>query len=78
MRKNNPETEITHLREKLEQVKKENKSLTRKLATANSRKSKLQKELKKKDGQKIELKKEQLQSLSNQLKDIDILNLLLD
>ncbi|GHT36780.1 hypothetical protein FACS189435_0420 [Bacteroidia bacterium] len=71
MRKNNPETEITRLR-------KENKSLTQKLATANSRKSKLQKELKKKDEQKIELSKEQLQSLSNQLKDIDILNLLLD
>ena len=69
MRKNNPETEITRLG-------KENKSLMQKLAAANSRKSELQKELKKKDVQKVELSKEQLQSLSNRLKDIDILNLL--
>ena len=78
MKRNNSETELAHLRKTLEQVKKENKSLTKKLATANSRKSKLQQELKKKDVQKIELSKEQQQSLLNQSKDIDILNLLLD
>ena len=78
MKKNISETEIIHLLKELEQLKKENKFLTQKLATANSQKSKLQKELKKKDVQNIELSKEQQQSLSNQSKDIDILNLLLD
>lgn len=78
MKKDNQETEIIHLRQELGRAQKENKSLVQKLATANSRKSKLQKELKKKDVQRTELSKEQLQSLSNQLKDIDMLNLLLD
>jgi hypothetical protein len=78
MKKNNSETKLAHLRKELEQVKKDNKSLTQKLATANSQKSKLQQQLKKKDVQRIELSKEQQQSLSNQSKDINILNLLLD
>ena len=78
MKKNNSETKLAHLRKELEQVKKDNKSLTQKLATANSQKSKLQQQLKKKDVQRIELSKEQQQSLSNQSKDTNILNLLLD
>ena len=78
MKKNNSETKLAHLRKELEQVKKDNKSLTQKLATANSQKSKLQQQLKKKDEQRIELSKEQQQSLSNQSKDTNILNLLLD
>lgn len=77
MKKNYSEAEIA-LQEELKQVKKENKSLTQKLETANTKKSKLQKELKKKDVQRIELSKEQQQSLSNLSQDINILNLLLD
>jgi chromosome segregation ATPase len=77
MKKNYSEAEIA-LQEELKQVKKENKSLTQKLETANAKKSKLQKELKKKDVQRIELSKEQQQSLSNLSQDINILNLLLD
>ena len=78
MKQNNLETENARLQEEIKQVKKENKSLTKKLETSNSKKSALQKELKKKDVPKIEVSKEQLQSLSNQLKDINIQNLLFD
>ena len=70
-------TFLKHLREEIKQVKKENKSLTKKLETSNSKKSTLQKELKK-DVLKIEVSKEQLQALSNQLKDINIQSLLFD
>ena len=78
MKKNDPKTKIAHLKEELKQVKKENKALVKKVETANAKKSKLQKELKKKDVLKIELSKEQQQSLSNQLKGINIMSLLLD
>ena len=76
MQKSNQEIENSRLREEVKQLKKANKSLERKLATANSKKQELQKRSKKKEGQTIELSNEQLESLSNRLKDIDIQNLL--
>ncbi len=78
MEKNNLESENARLREEVKQLKRKNKSLDQRLATANSKKAKLQKELKKKDDPTIELSNEQLESLSNRLKDIDIRNLLSD
>ena len=76
MGKNNQEVENIRLREEVKQLKKANKSLEKKLATANSKKQELQKRTKKKESQIIELSNEQLESLSNRLKDIDIRNLL--
>lgn len=78
MGKNNQEVENIRLREEVKQLKKANKSLEKKLATANSKKQELQKRTKKKESQIIELNNEQLESLSNRLKDIDIRNLLPD
>ncbi|MFR8356270.1 MAG: hypothetical protein ACLVEJ_11930 [Parabacteroides sp.] len=78
MGKNNQEVENIRLREEVKQLKKANKSLEKKLATANSKKQELQKRAKKKESQIIELSNEQLESLSNRLKDIDIRNLLPD
>ena len=78
MGKNNQEVENIRLREEVKQLKKANKSLEKKLATANSKKQELQKRTKKKESQLIELSNEQLESLSNRLKDIDIRNLLPD
>ncbi|MBC5646712.1 hypothetical protein H8S77_28100 [Parabacteroides sp. BX2] len=78
MGKNNQEVENIRLREEVKQLKKANKSLEKKLATANSKKQELQKRTKKKESQIIELSNEQLESLSNRLKDIDIRNLLPD
>ena len=78
MGKNNQEVENIRLREEVKQLKKANKSLEKKLATANSTKQELQKRTKKKESQIIELSNEQLESLSNRLKDIDIRNLLPD
>ena len=78
MGKNNQEVENIRLREEVKQQKKANKSLEKKLATANSKKQELQKRTKKKESQIIELSNEQLESLSNRLKDIDIRNLLPD
>ena len=78
MGKNNQEVENIRLREEVKQLRKANKSLEKKLATANSKKQELQKRTKKKESQIIELSNEQLESLSNRLKDIDIRNLLPD
>ena len=78
MGKNNQEVENIRLREEVKQLKKANKSLEKKLATANSKKQELQKRTKKKESQIIELSNEQLESLSNRLKDSDIRNLLPD
>ena len=78
MGKNNQEVENIRLREEVKQLKKANKSLEKKLATAKSKKQELQKRTKKKESQIIELSNEQLESLSNRLKDIDIRNLLPD
>ena len=78
MGKNNQEVENIRLREEVKQLKKANKSLEKKLATANSKKQELQKRTKKKESQIIEPSNEQLESLSNRLKDIDIRNLLPD
>ena len=78
MGKNNQEVENIRLREEVKQLKKANKSLEKMLATANSKKQELQKRTKKKESQIIELSNEQLESLSNRLKDIDIRNLLPD
>lgn len=78
MKKNNSEAENIRLREEIKQLKKENKSLDKKLSTANSKKQRLREELKKKDATSIEVSNEQLTSLSNRLKDIDIQNLLSD
>ena len=78
MGKNNQEVENIRLREEVKQLKKANKPLEKKLATANSKKQELQKRTKKKESQIIELSNEQLESLSNRLKDIDIRNLLPD
>ena len=78
MGKNNQEVENIRLREEVKQLKKANKSLEKKLATANSKKQELQKRTKKEESQIIELSNEQLESLSNRLKDIDIRNLLPD
>ena len=78
MGKNNQEVENIRLREEVKQLKKANKTLEKKLATANSKKQELQKRTKKKESQIIELSNEQLESLSNRLKDIDIRNLLPD
>ena len=78
MGKNNQEVENIRLREEVKQLKKANKSLEKKLDTANSKKQELQKRTKKKESQIIELSNEQLESLSNRLKDIDIRNLLPD
>ena len=78
MGKNNQEVENIRLREEVKQLKKANKSLEKKLATAKSKKQEIQKRTEKKESQIIELSNEQLESLSNRLKDIDIRNLLPD
>lgn len=49
MGKNNQEVENIRLREEVKQLKKANKSLEKKLATANSKKQELQKRAKKKN-----------------------------
>ena len=49
MGKNNQEVENIRLREEVKQLKKANKSLEKKLATANSKKQELQKRTKKKE-----------------------------
>ena len=78
MKKNGLETENARLQDALEKARKKNKSLAGKLATANAGKTRLQKELKKKGVRKIEVSNEQLQSLSNRLKGIDIRSWLFD
>ena len=72
MKKNGLETDIARLQDALEKAREKNKSLAGKLAAANAGKTRLQKELKKKSARKIEASSEQLQSLSNRLKGIDI------
>lgn len=78
MKKDKQKEEIAQLKKELKQIKKEKESLSQKLTVANKKTSDLQKELKKNDAKTITLSTEQIESLSNQLKDIDILNSLLD
>lgn len=72
------EDEIEQLKAQLASCKKEIKSLTGKLERTQTKISKQKAELKKKETKIIEVSDEQLQSLSNQLPDIDIKSLLFD
>lgn len=78
MKKENQQSDIESLRLKLREAKKKNKSLADKLKRSKDKCSSQNQELLKKEPRIIELKKEQLESLSNRLPDIDIQNLLLD
>lgn len=73
-----PEKEIQKLKAELASSRKEIKSLNNKLSRSKSKIVKQKAELKKKETVTIELTDEQLQSLSNQLPDIDIKSLLFD
>ncbi|MDL2224306.1 hypothetical protein LJB92_03220 [Bacteroidales bacterium OttesenSCG-928-M06] len=70
--------ELERLKAELAASKKEIKSLKGKLQRSQSKVSKQKLSLKKKEIRTIEVTDEQLQSLSNQLPDIDIMNLLFD
>ncbi len=76
MKKTNADIENARLKAENAALKKENKNLSRKLDNSKSKKVKLQQELKKNDDRIIVLTKEQERSLSSQLTDINILNLL--
>jgi len=78
MKMTNIEAEINRLKKELLVLKKQNKKLSQKLEKTKSKTEGLKKELKKNDVQTIKLSEEQEQSLSNLLKDTNILNLLLD
>ena len=77
MKKNDLEIENARLQDTLKQTHRNNKSLVGKLKTAKAGKTRLRKELKK-SARKIKVSAEQLQSLSNRLKDIDIRSWLFD
>ena len=70
--------ENTHLKKELAKLRKQNKKLCQKLERTKNKAADLKKELKKNEGLTIKLNKEQEQSLSNRLKDTDILKLLLE
>ena len=78
MKKDSSKQENNELKKKLQASEKENKKLIEKMQKIQQEVNALKKELKKNDGQKIILNEEQIQSLSNLSKDIDITNLLSD
>jgi len=78
MKKGTNKKETIDFKKEFLKLKKENEKLQKKLEKSKDTVSSLRKELKKNDVQKIIISKEQEQSLLNQLKDINILNLLSD
>lgn len=70
--------ELEHLKAQLAASKKAIASLTGKLERSRIKISKQKAELKKKETETIEVRDEQLESLSNRLPDIDIKSLLFD
>jgi len=78
MKRINIQNENARLKAEITILKKENKNLSQKLENSQSKKTELQKELKKNDARTIILNKEQEQSLSNLSSDINILSLLSD
>lgn len=70
--------ELEHLKAQLAASKKAIASLTGKLERLRIKISKQKAELKKKETETIEVRDEQLESLSNRLPDIDIKSLLFD
>ena len=78
MKMTNIEAENNRFKKELLALKKQNKKLSQKLEKTKNKTEGLKKELKKNDVQTIKLSEEQEHSLSNLLKDTNILNLLLD